>query len=731
MEMNFDELTTHQTSELEQLRAERDEARAQLMETRNMLQMVMDNLPQQIYWKNRRLEYLGCNKLYVEQFGLENPEDLFGKTENECAITVEDSLRSLFKLRETEVMEHGIPQYNSLENIAVDGEQVWLDLSHVPLFRDGEIIGVLGTYRDITDRVTNEEELKKHRDHLSDLVKMRTLALEAANQELADINSDLGNANRALAEANKAKGQFVANISHEIRTPLNAVVAMTELMLDTQISQMQQEYLTTILDSADSLLFTINDLLDYSKIEAGKLELELVKFNLRETIESAMRSLSVKAYEKDIELLIDVDPNIPGLIKGDPLRLRQIILNLIGNSIKFTFEGEIAISVKLNELTDHYIDLQFCFSDTGIGIPKERQVAIFNAFEQVDNSTTRNFGGSGLGLSIVSQLVELMHGSISLRSEMGKGSEFSFNLVFELVEESFKGRRRDPVGKFSGKSALILDDNKRYIEILDGCLKRWGFEVQVVEDFEVFRQTIPETQSIPDLLIVDSMMKSPMEVIRVIGSAKKQWGEKCRILFMLKKGGMLTSIEADSVLFDSAYMFKPIVDFELCEKLQQVFCSEEDDCYPLHTCKSVSLHSGESLNVLFVDDRPLNQKIGKALLTKFGHKVEFADNGEEAVKKSANSQFDIVLMDIQMPNMDGYEATRLIREREKKTGVHIPIIAVTANALKGEGERTLEAGMDSYIPKPIRSEHLQSTLDAVMKQRQEDWIRKQTELPLK
>lgn len=716
--MNFDDSTTQQTSELELLKIQRDEARSQLKETRNMLQMVMDNLPQQIYWKNRQHRFLGCNKLFVEQFGLENPEDVLGKTDDEAELKLCDAIRALFKQREMEVMRHGIPQYHSLENVEADGEERWLDLSHVPLFRDGDIIGVLASYRDVTSRILDEEELRKHRDHLSDLVKNRTLALEAANQELANTNVDLGNANRALAEANKAKGQFVANISHEIRTPLNAVVAMTELMLDTQISQMQQEYLTTILDSADSLLFTINDLLDYSKIEAGKLELEYVKFNLRETIESSMKSLAVKAYEKDIELLIDVDPDIPGFVKGDPLRLRQIILNLVGNSIKFTTVGEIGISVKLNEFTSHYIDLQFQVSDTGIGIPEERQAAIFNAFEQVDNSTTRNYGGSGLGLSIVSQLVELMHGTISLSSEYGKGSKFSFNLVFELVEESFGGRRRDPKGKFKGKTALILDDNKEFIRIIGGSLKRWGFDVLVIENFEIFsKQILSEEGQIPDLLIVDSKMRDSGEIIDVVGAAKKFYGEKCKILFTLTRGEMLTKIEGDSILFSSAYMFKPIVDFELCEKLQSIFTSEDDNRHSGMMHKSVSLHSGESLNVLFVDDRPLNQKIGKALLTKFGHKVDFANNGEEAVEKSASQVYDIILMDIQMPKMDGYEATRHIRDREKKTGIHLPIIAVTANALKGDGDRTLEAGMDGYISKPIRSEQLQNALKKVMEQR--------------
>jgi len=689
---------------------ERDQARAELDSTRKMLQMVMDNLPQQIYWKNAKLEFLGCNQLFSDEFQVENPDDLIGNREESYSYANGDRISRFFLSREYEVMHHGIPQYEVVEKFELNQQEVWVSASHVPLFQNGKIIGVLGSYHDITDRILNEQELKKHQDHLSDLVKSRTAELQAANAELEQSNHD-------LEEANLSKTRFVANISHEIRTPLNAVVAMTELMLDTQVTSVQQEYLSTIQESADSLLFAINDLLDFSKIEAGRLALEKIHFNLRETVESSLKSLAVKAYQKNLELLIDIDPDVPVMMKGDPLRIRQIIVNLVGNSLKFTSSGEILLKTSLKRLTDTQVHLQFSVSDTGIGIPKDRQESIFKPFEQVDNSTTRNFGGTGLGLSIVYQLVQLMEGQIAVESEEGQGATFHFSLTLEAIPET-----REPISlsgncTFGGKSAVIVDDNASFTQITRSFLESWGFSVKTIDRLDAFDEWVASPCDIasPDLLIVDSRLHIENKLIESVRAARIRFGKQSHFLFSLTGGEILKKIEGDSILFDSGFIFKPLVGASLYAKLTTLFELERSrvarNSQPTSdACPERSYH------VLFVDDRKLNQKIGQSLLLKFGHTVDFANNGVEAVQMVEKRSYDLVLMDIQMPLMDGYEATHVIREREKSTGIRLPIIAVTANALKGEIERTFKAGMDSYIPKPIRRDQLQSTIEAVMKQ---------------
>ena len=690
--------------------AERDQVRAELKSTRKMLQMLMDNLPQQIYWKNADLEFLGCNILFSEEFDVENPDDLIGCREESYSYETGDRISRLFLSREYEIMNRGIPQYEVVENFELNDREVWVSSSHVPLFQNGKIIGVLGSYQDISDRIRDEQELEKHRDHLSELVKSRTAALETANTDLAKSNQD-------LEEANLAKTRFVANISHEIRTPLNAVVAMTEFMLDTQVTSVQQEYLSTIQESTDSLLYAINDLLDFSKIEAGKLQLEKIHFNLRETVESSLKSLAVKAYQKNLEMLIDIDPGVPKMMKGDPLRIRQIIVNLVGNSLKFTSSGEILLRINLKQTLKDKIELQFSVSDTGIGIPKERQSSIFNPFEQVDNSTTRNFGGTGLGLSIVYQLVQLMEGDISIESQEGKGTTFHYNLKLDAISELNEPAPACEIGRFKGKSAVILDDNSGYIEITSSILERWGFSVTAIEQLNEFDGWIQSSSEItaPDLLIVDSRIGLETKLMGSMRAAKTRLGNKTHLLFSLTGGEILKKIEGDSVLFDSGFIFKPMVDASLCEKLKGLFNADGNKSIRNQN-NTLTESSGKSLHVLFVDDRKLNQKIGRSLLLKFGHTADFANNGVEAVQMIERKQYDLVLMDIQMPLMDGYEATKVIREREKTKGTRLPIIAVTANALKGEVERTFKAGMDSYIPKPIRSAQMLSTIEAVMKQ---------------
>ncbi|HOO93584.1 MAG TPA: ATP-binding protein, partial [Opitutales bacterium] len=386
-------------------------------------------MPEFIFWKDKYSRIIGCNRNYAYAMGFENPDEIIGKTEFDLPMPREQAEDSF--QRDVEVMRCGIPEYHVMESRVQEGDQIWVDTNRVPLFSDGEVAGILCTFEDVTDRVLAEQEIRAHKEKLELLVEDRTRQLTDTNRELEAINLK-------LEAANRAKSQFVANISHEIRTPLNAVVAMTELMLDTRVSHLQREYLHSILESTDSLLFTINDLLDYSRMEAGKFKLESYAFDICEVVESTLKSLSIKAYGKGLELAVRVAPDVPEKAMGDPLRIRQILVNLVGNAIKFTEKGHILIELKSEILPDHALRLRIEVSDTGVGIPDDRMDAIFRAFEQADNSTTRRFGGSGLGLSIVSQLVDMMGGRIEVRSEPGKGSCFSFDILLCLADSSPK-----------------------------------------------------------------------------------------------------------------------------------------------------------------------------------------------------------------------------------------------------------------------------------------------------
>jgi two-component system sensor histidine kinase/response regulator len=700
---------------LEQMQLERDQARAMLSETRLMLQMVMDNLPQPIYWKDRFGRFLGCNKLFSELSDLENPDELIGLTESEIQYDG-NPFKEAFAQRESDVMAHGIPQFHVIDALKRAQGHIWVDSCHVPLFRNDKIIGVLGTFEDITERIENEEELNRHRDHLTELVRMRTSELERTNANLEQSNRDLEKANVALDKASKARSQFVANISHEIRTPLNAVMVMTELVMDTDITSVQREYLNTILESADSLLFTINDILDYSKIEAGKLSMEAIRFNLRETLESTMKALSVKAFQKGLELIIDIDPSVPPVMLGDPLRVRQVFSNLVSNAIKFTEEGEIRLKVAPKQLEDKVIRLDFEVQDTGIGIPVERQRAIFNAFEQVDNSTTRNYGGSGLGLSIVSQLVDLMQGDISLESEEGKGSTFFLTLQFEAIDGSYSLRKKDPLAAFSGKHAIIIDENEHWSEVLKSMLKRWGFDVQIIDSIagiDSLAESQSEVQDSPDLIVVDPVFSNGKDAMKNLVNLQKAWIKQPRFLFALSVGQHVNHLEKRAQFQRTDYVFKPVVDHEVASKIESLFGKQESK-------QAASAEVGpeaiplDNLKVLLVDDREMNLKIGKALLGKFGCDVETALNGEDAIESVKTGQFDVVLMDIQMPVMDGYEAARRIRNWEAENQVPgVVIYAATANERKDDIRETIDAGMDDYIEKPIRVNELRSKLEDV------------------
>ena len=653
---------------------------------KEQFKLLLDSTAEGIYGVNVEGSCIFCNPACTRLLGYGRPEDLLGHNMHALVhhSRPDGNPYPLSECRINQAFRDGIGTHVDDEVLwRADGNSLLVEYWSNPMFRDGETIGTVVTFVDITDRKRIEADLRHAK-----------VAAEAASQ---------------------AKSEFLANMSHEIRTPMNGILGMTDLALDTNLTAEQREYLGMVKTSGLSLLTVINDILDFSKIEAGHLELDLVEFELAQSMGAALRTLGIAAQRKGLELACQIGADVPEALVGDPGRLSQILVNLVNNAIKFTERGEVVVRVAYEDSPRDEVRLHFTIQDTGIGIPAEKQALIFEAFAQADSSTTRKYGGTGLGLAISAQLVSLMGGRLWVESEPGRGSTFHFTAELRLGQGSVAKRIRVPPQTLDGMPVLVVDDNATNRQILAELLTRWKMKPIVanggVAALALIEQSAAAGTPFP-LVLLDAHMPD-VDGFAVAERIKANPALAKTAVLMLTSNGRPGDLERCRQLGIAAHLLKPVAQGELLDVVVRAlhFSLERAGVGEVITEETVP---EKRLRILLAEDNLVNQRLAVGLLQQHGHTVVIAANGKKALAALEREPFDLMFMDVQMPEMGGFEATARIRDRERKTGRHLPIIAMTAHALKGDRERCLASGMDGYVSKPIRNVELFQEIDETL-----------------
>ena len=640
---------------------------------------LLDCLPVQVLRKDLEGRFTFANRSFCELLGRPY-EAVLGRTDFDF---YSEALAHKYRADDARVVASG-QLFECVEKYERDGQIRDVQVMKSPV-RDaqGNLLGVQAVFWDVTARTQAESQLAQAKD-----------AAEAAN---------------------RAKGTFLANMSHEIRSPMNGIIGMAELLLETPLTPQQREYLKLVRESGESLLAVINDILDFSKIEAGRIDLDEAPCDLRDSLGDALRSLAVRAHEKGLELIGHIQPDVPAVVRADWTRLRQVVVNLVGNAIKFTDAGEILLQVECTARDEKAIELHFLVEDTGIGIAEEKLASIFHAFEQVDSSTTRRFGGTGLGLAISARLVELMGGEIWAESQLGEGSCFHFTARFGVVTQEVPAAG-DGTPALEGLRVLVVDDNQTGREVLLEMLGGRGLEPVPASSAEEALTLVEQSQqsgTVFELVLVDAGL--PQDAGFSLVACLREELLAAKIVMLLNADDWPAEAARCEKIGIVSYLLKPVKESELFDAV--ALARGDAGSVERPWARRSEVPQLPPLRVLVVEDSIVSQKLVTGLLERHGHEAVVAANGLEALAAVEAGRFDLVLLDVSMPEMDGFEVTARLRAREKQTAGHLPIIALTAHAMHGDAERCREAGMDDYLAKPIHAAQLWETLERVVARR--------------